>query len=211
MKDFNFYEFAGILVPGTIVVLGARSIFPELAVAIPQSDGGFDELGVFLVVAYAGGHLVQAIAHIFENLWWKVNGGMPSDWIRSGNRQLLAPAQVQRIIALVRDNLRLPDFDLSKATAREWYAVTRQMYAQIELAGKNERAETFNGNYGLNRGTAVSLIAVAAMTIAHDPSRYWFCTILVGLALLAFSRMHRFGEHYARELFVKYLQMEKPQ
>jgi hypothetical protein len=67
--------------------------------------------------------------------------------------------------------------------------------------------DTFNGNYGLNRGLAAGLPAALALmpTQAAVDWRVVVC-VLVG-AGLALYRMHRFARHYARELFVQFLQL----
>lgn len=63
------------------------------------------------------------------------------------------------------------------------------------------------GNYGLNRGIAAGLLVVVVATLLQTPIN-WLAVTGVGVAAaLATYRMHRFARHYARELFVQFLQL----
>jgi hypothetical protein len=38
-------------------------------------------LGVFVLIAYATGHLLGAIGNLIEAVHWRTQGGMPTNWI----------------------------------------------------------------------------------------------------------------------------------
>jgi len=61
MKSLDQYEFTGILVPGVIALYGLARMFPETVGLVGEKDFSVGELGLFVVLAYAAGHLVQAI------------------------------------------------------------------------------------------------------------------------------------------------------
>ncbi len=64
----------------------------------------------------------------------------------------------------------------------------------------------FNGNYGLNRGMAAALLAILVLAFVTHGLAAWTAAILLAIgAAIAVFRMHRFGVHYARELFVQFL------
>jgi len=48
-----------------------------------------------VLIAYAAGHLVAAIANALETLFWGSLGGMPSDWITRDPPALLSEDQVE--------------------------------------------------------------------------------------------------------------------
>lgn len=211
MKQFDYYEFTGILVPGIAVLAGFMILFPDNSVLDSIKDISIGGLGLFVVLAYVAGHLIQALGNVLENIWWKAWGGMPSDWVRGKPNSLLAPAQVKALETDAQQRLGFKDLNIAGLTAAQWYAVTRQIHAEIASAGRANRVEIFNGNYGLNRGLAAALFAVALATIIFQPWRTEIAVVAFLAGCLALYRMHRFARHYARELFVQFLQLPAQQ
>lgn len=207
MKQFDFYEFAGILLPGAIALVALVLLFPQWGTPTLIKDLGLGGLGVFLVLAYALGHLVQAVGNFVEWVWWKCWGGMPSDWVCKKPECLLAPQQSALLVERVRAQQGLSQFDIASAARHDWYAVTRQVYAAVAGAGRANRIDVFNGNYGLNRGLAAGFLVALVLMIVKGPADWRLVVaVVIGLALSIY-RMHRFGRHYARELFVQFLQL----
>jgi hypothetical protein len=69
--------------------------------------------------------------------------------------------------------------------------------------GKVERIDTFNGNYGLNRGLCSGFFALALVAAVHAQ---WYVVIgFLVLAIVFAYRAYRFGVHYARELYLQFL------
>lgn len=209
MRKFDFYEFAGILTPGATVIVGISVIFPSIGAFLKGAEFSVGDLGIFVLIAYVGGHLVQAVGNLIEYLWWKSRGGWPTDWPRSGKHFLISDEQIDGL------NGRLSSLLGSDTTKRlkemshmAWFATTRQMYAAVQQAQHANRIDTFNGNYGLCRGIAAAFSALAILALVSHPVAWWkpILLLLVGAAV-ALYRMHRFGRYYAREIFVQYLQL----
>ncbi len=209
MKDWDFYQIAGVIAPGMVLVVGGSILFfPAyynglLAVA-NVSLGSF---GVGLILAYVAGQLLQAIGNGVEAVWWRLWGGMPTDWIRTSKHEIVAPAQRELVQSRVRDIINDSSFTLSHATNKHWHVITRQIYAAVAAANRSARVDIFNGNYGLCRGIAAALLLLlAGSTVVHW--REWKIEVVLALLMtLAVYRMHRFGVRYGRELFVQYLQL----
>jgi hypothetical protein len=91
---------------------------------------------------------------------------------------------------------------------RDWYSITRQVYAEVAARSSNSRVDIFNGNYGLTRGIASALLIGLVLLLIVHGFTYWqiILALLVGIGV-ALYRMHRFGILYARELFVQFLQL----
>lgn len=205
MKQFDFYEFTGILVPGVVSLMGVLLLFPDVFRPDFIKDFSVGGLGLFVVLAYVLGHLVQAIGNVVEAAWWKLWGGMPTDWVRTKPDRLLAPSQVAALGKLIRERLGLEETEITNSTRSQWYWLTCQIYAQVSNAGRASRIDVFNGNYGLNRGIAAGLLAVISVALLNSPTNWAFIGGMGIAVALALYRMHRFARHYARELFVQFL------
>ena len=213
MRSFDFYEFAGVVAPGAVALLGITLVHPELLHArVNLGDitvGGF---GVFAILAYVAGHLVQGLGNAIEWAWWRLWGGLPTDWVRTSRHQLLAMAQVRTLEAQLGPKLGLLDPpEISSLDARAWFGITRQIYAAVQGAGRANRVDVFNGNYGLFRGVAAALVVVVGLElIAHRTQNR--IALVIGLVTigLALYRMHRFGRHYGQEVFMQFLQLPLP-
>lgn len=207
MRNFDFYEFTGILIPGALILSILTFLLPGMPGILQGiSSVSVGGLGVFVLVAYAAGHLVQGIGNLVEVVFWKVQGGMPTEWVRTAPEKLLSSAQVGRIKAKVGLLLSLDqEKEISSFSAREWFAITRQVYVAVLAAGKSQRIDVFNGNYGLLRGIASSLLVGLAL-LPFSTSQGWIpALVITASCAIAFMRMRRFGIHYGRELFVQFV------
>jgi hypothetical protein len=211
MKKFDFYEFAGVLCPGAVVVFGLSKIYPTLAPLISKQEGAsIGDLGFFVILSYIAGHLVQAVGNVFEKFWWMCWGGLPSNWLRSTRERLLTKEQKEHLRLKFEKLTGTHIKPISDLRKKEWFVITRRMYAIVSHAGRSGRIDIFNGNYGMFRGIGAAMFVLIAASLVEvgwqHPRRY---AILGGALILALLRMHRFGVHYARELFVQFLTTEK--
>jgi chromate transport protein ChrA len=210
-KQFDFYEFAGIVMPGAILVAGLAQAVPQVGSIIAVKDMTLGTLGLFLILAYAAGHLIQTVGNLIENLWWSCFHGMPTDWVRTNRGHLLSDNQRTALERQIPAKLGLTGtITLSQSDQRQWFSITRQIYAAVAAANRSTRVDVFNGNYGLNRGLAASLLVVATVVFVENHANCPFAVGLIIAAAAAIYRMHRFGRHYARELFVQFLQLSPP-
>jgi hypothetical protein len=196
-RTFDFYEYAGVIIPGAVVVLALLWLFPE-ARPLFAKEGGvtFGELGIFVIVAYATGQLVQGIGNAIEWIWSKITGGMPSSRVFDGD--YFAPDQYRRLVELLQTRLQIQNpSDLRPHDRR---AVVREVYAYVLGAGKMARVDTFNGNYGLLRGLCAAFVVVFAAALVLGKGPYVISATIICFCL-AVQRMHRFSKHYATELF----------
>jgi hypothetical protein len=207
MRQFDFYEFTGIFAPGATALAGMLLLAPDFIAPETIKDFSVGGLGLFIVLAYVLGHLTQAVGNGIEWAWWRLCRGMPTDWLRTKPDCLLAPSQFAALEKAIKVHLRLDDIRIVESTREQWYAVTRHVYAAVAGAGRAARVDVFNGNYGLNRGIGAGLLVVLVIALINRPVDL---SIVGGVAvalILAIFRMHRFARHYARELFVQFLQL----
>ena len=210
MKTFDFYEFVGVLTPGAVVLYTVSKIAPSTGFFINVSDFTVGDLGLFVILAYVVGHLVQTVGNVLETIFWKPFGGMSTNWVLNPNCKLLSGAQIASIPGQLQQTTSIDlQKPLSEMTSREWFPITRQIYAAVSAAGLAQRADTFNGNYGMFRGISAAFLLCAVLNAVVYGHTGWPMTLgLLGAAILALIRMHRFGSHYARELFVQFLQIK---
>lgn len=207
MKQFDFYQIAGVIAPGIVVIAGGALLFlPEkgnLELFTNLSVGSF---GLSLILSYAVGQLLQTIGNAVEWVFWKLCGGMPTDWVRTGKKQLIDTAQLVLLQKRVKLILNDSKFSFNATTEKSWYAVTRQIYAAVSSSKRSARIDVFNGNYGLCRGIAAGFIVLFVGMVVTVQS-WELLIITLFLITLAIYRMHRFGVNYGRELFVQFLQI----
>lgn len=207
MRQFDYYEFAAILLPGVAALTGILVAYPTAIHLEILKDFSVGDLGLFVLIAYLIGHLVQSIGNGLEFVWWKLFRGMPTSWVRAEPNKLLASSQRSLLEISVRERLGLQEFSLAQVSDRDWYSITRQIYAAIAAASRTSRVDVFNGTYGLHRGIAAGFLVFLVATLSQPPINWWFAGGAAIAIVLAMARMHRFARHYARELFVQFLQL----
>lgn len=206
MKHFDFYEFAGLIVPGTTLLVALVTFFPSILPVASGSSMNLGEVAVGAVLAYGTGHVVQAFGNLLEAAWWKVMGGMPSDWVGKGATTFLHSKQLEALPQKIAEQLRIEGVTLNGDS--RWSGITRQAYAAVSASGRANRIDIFNGNYGLCRGLAASfLVVVILIALRFGYRRPDVLSLAAAAFLLSGWRAHRFGVHYARELFVQFLQL----
>jgi hypothetical protein len=199
-RTFDFYEYAGIIVPGAVLLMAIVLLFPESRGLFSKDGVTLGELGLFIIVAYAAGQLVQAVGNCIEWVWWKCWGGWPSGKVLCG--KALSTDQKRRLLEALKP--ALASADPSKLSTSERLAVVREVYSEIASAGKAARVDSFNGSYGLMRGLAAAFAVAFGLAIVTSKSVI-ILSVLAVLFLLAICRMHRYGWRYATELFVQFL------
>jgi len=203
-RNFDFYEYAGVIIPGVILTLGLLLFFPEARTLFTKEDITFGEFGLFVIVAYAAGQLIQAFGNYIEWLWWKLCGGMPSEQALAGH--YISAEHRKRLIEALKKDPKIGR-DILSCDNAEYTATVREVYAAVSTAGKASRVDTFNGNYGLLRGLAAALLTLIVVAFVLGTGLYTIGALVI-LVLLALQRMHRFAVHYATELFTQYLLLE---
>lgn len=207
MKDFDFYQIAGVIAPGMVVIAGVVFLFfPEEQKAVLSiSNVSIGGLGVGLLIAYVVGQLLQAIGNGFEEFWWWIRGGWPTDWVRTGKHKPMQPDQLMIIQEKLRVILKNDHFNVESLTRKEWRSVTSQIYSKVENANVNRRVDIFNANYGLSRGLVATTFVLMFGQVLCCGWTIAIWLFLLGLLILSIYRMDRAGRTYARELFSKFL------
>lgn len=203
MQKMTFYEQIGIVIPGALLLFGLFLYFPSLQSLIGNTGVSVGELGLFLLISYAAGHFIAAIANLIENLFWSFFGGMPSLWVVNKRPTILSPQQLEQLRLKIASRLQFDFANLYGIERTVWFPICRQVYADVAKNGKPDRIDTFNGNYGLNRGLMAACLTLASVGALNEN---W--EIVVGLLVCTAVygyRAYRFGVYYARELYLQFL------
>jgi hypothetical protein len=202
MNKMTFYEQVGIVVPGSVFVFGLLFFFPVLQSVLTKDGVSLGDLGIFVLLSYAAGHLVAAVGNVGESLFWRLFGGMPTDWITRIDTTLLSSPQIDLVERKVETRLGITE-KVRGLDPKVWWPISRQIYADIAKNGKPERIDTFNGNYGLNRGLASACFALGCVAVVQ--AKWSIALGLLALTAVYDFRAYRFGVHYARELYLQFL------
>ncbi len=211
-RDFDFYEFVGYLMPGAFILFLVSMSVPTTRAMFLSKDLSVGVLSIFVLMSYVAGHLVQAFSTLWEEVFWKWDGGWPSAWVLHQNQNLLSNEQIARLPQEIKQKLGIEIVDLDNSiTPGHWRPITSQMYAAVKSSDRATRIDIFSGNYLLLRGIASGFIIVE-IGIPFVHTGHVFLTYLGVMILqcLALHRMRRFGIHYARELYVQFLQLPTP-
>ena len=203
MNKLTFYEQVGIVLPGSVFLFGLLLFFPVLQTVLTKDGVSVGELGIFVLLSYAAGHLIAAIGNAAESFLWGLVGGMPSDWVTRTQTSLLSGPQIDLLEKEVRTRLGITVGKIRGLDPKIWWPISRQIYADVAKNGKAERIDTFNGNYGLTRGLAAASFALAC--IAASQMKWSIALGLLVLTAVYDYRAYRFGVHYARELYLQFL------
>jgi hypothetical protein len=200
----TFYEQVGIVIPGSVLLVGLLFYFPALNLLLAKDGVTLGQFGIFLLLSYGLGHLLAAVGNALEWALWKVAGGMPTDWvIKVKGTSLLSSAQIQALATKVTARLGIKIENIVGMDRKAWFPISRQIYADVAKNGKPDRIETFNGNYGLNRGLAAATLVLAAVSTVEGKGTIAAAFILV--AVVYGYRAFRFARYYAREMYVQFL------
>lgn len=204
MRNFDFYEFVALIVPGLCFCSFVVYIYhPEL-----MTSGSVQLAGLLLPLGYAIGHLLHGLGNIFErasSLFSRQSSGACVVTLGCrdfpNNLKQKFSENLARCLDITDPNI--PEKDRDKVFA--------QMIMYVGLHSLGGRVNIFNANYSLFRGLLSACFACAALVLICQNRlaanlTFWFWLIM--LALISFLRMRRFSRYYAREVLFVFCSMK---
>jgi len=197
--DFDSFEFAGLIVPGSVMVFLYIYFSPQIASTIQPTLG----IAAGLLASYAMGHLVAAIGNLLEPVLPYLGvhklDDVPSECFeRRGYADDNQIAEIERLIQakLGRRGLGKPNSVLRKT-------VVKQIYLLIAMKNASKRLDTFNGLYNLSRGLSVAFVLSAALSAIGR--QYVLVAAFLLAAMLTIYRTGKFKSLYSTELLQGFL------
>jgi hypothetical protein len=201
-EKFSSYQQVAILIPGAVFILGLIILVPDLRSFFSRIWRPWDHLARFIcrgacrcctrkstrmrVVGNAGRNAFQ----LGDRAGAKITSSRPDKAARSPHS------------CATRYSCLKPTGSYATRLASD----NSQLYRDV-LANNPGRIETFNGNYGLNRGLGAGLLALAALFGIVPPHRWTIALCLGTIALVYFVRMDRFGRYFAREVLTGFFNL----
>ncbi|UAJ12439.1 hypothetical protein [Polymorphobacter megasporae] len=205
-KGFDPYEITGIIIPGTVLTLLLAAEASPFRSMLGSDGLTVGDLGLFVLIAFVFGHLVQALGNLIELAIWP-RCGLPTNLVLEESQSLVSPAQRGALQAGVTAMEGEPA-NITGLNRDVWRAITTRAYARVRTAGRSMRIDIANRTYGLCRGLVAALtIALLWCIYAHRDQP----GLLAALALMivaAVWRMRRAGIHYARALFLEFIDLD---
>lgn len=202
-KSFDAYEVVGVIAPGVIVTLLLALENPSLRSLLGKDGLSVGDFGLFLVLAFVLGHLLQALGNVLEVVVWPISG-LPTNRARFAKTKLVTPAQRDalqaQVAAMEGDAKALETYDRDA-----WRAVTTRAYGVVRAAGRTIRIDNANRTYALGRGlTAAFGVCLVWYVVMHRQDWQTIAALAVMLAASVW-RMRRAGVHYARALVLEFI------
>lgn len=204
-KTFDAYEVIGIITPGAVVAFFLSLSWPEFRTLLGTESFSLGDLGLFLIAAFVLGHLLQALGNLLEIAAFPI-GGLPTQWVRMAGQTLLTDKQRNALEARVQ-SMEGSTTPIHALDRQSWRAITSRVYDRVRTAGRSARIDFSNRTYGMTRGLTAALLLGLGWTLTQHPHNRVLTATLLVLSLAAVWRMRRAAKHYARSLFLAFIDL----
>ncbi|MEN8951806.1 hypothetical protein [Planktotalea arctica] len=206
---FDPYEFIAVMIPGALPTLTVSLLVPDVATLLLTNGVELGAFGIFLIVSFVVGHVVQLFGNMIEKAETFVTYGPVDMAVRSSRRPMDAD-QWQRFVNVI-ETLGLTT--QQGPTHETWPGIRREVYARLSADGRTERIDMFNRTYGLCRGmVAGALLSSGIMLLLGEADSWKTAILVVGLlALPLYVRMRRFSRYYFNEIVSQFLATQNEQ
>ncbi len=233
-RSFDYYEFAGIIIPGTLAVFGIAFIFNVFNIRI-ESVGATTVL-IMLMMAYPAGHFLQELGYSVEDWLWKFRykNCEPDEIFNSSYRSAhnyFNDNEIEAVKNHIHKRLKIKTESLKSPMSRdEWKKIKRRIEADIFKNNPGTKFDIFNGIKGFSRGllASLSLLFVLNMlaflvqiNVLHFPFSENLTdilpdlfTLLISASILLFSmllskdRLVRYSENLIQQTFAEFLLLQ---
>ncbi len=203
---FDPYEFIAVAIPGALPTLTISLLVPEVAAVILANGVDLGSFGIFLIVSFVVGHVVQVVGNLIEQIENLLTFGTIDLAVRDKRRPMPSEQWDRFCASLAEAGISAK----AGITSDSWPGIRREVYARLLADGRTDRIDMFNRTYGLCRGMVAGTAISAAMTLilGGEDAWQWSAMIVVLLALPLYVRMRRFSKHYFNEIVSQFLSLK---
>ena len=201
--SFDAYEYIGVIIPGALPTLAASLLIPEVASVISTDGVELGAFGIFLIVSYIVGHVVQLFGNWIETLEDLVGWGKDALVLNDARRPIRAD-RWQRFLSTLRSEGILEQGDMDTSS---WQGVRKEVYAILQADARTQRIDAFNRTYGMCRGMVAGTILTTGLILVLGGTEHLSKAVLtiVLLTLPLYIRMRRFSRYYFTEIINQFL------
>lgn len=194
MNSFDAYEYVGVIIPGALPTLASILLFPELTSLINTEGVALGEFGIFIMVCFVIGHVVQMVGGLVDRAQ-DILGIGKADLAINNKDEWFGELQWSRFTEMAsgaHSSINRDNYD----------QVVRSVYAIVRAEGRADRVDAFNRNFGMCRGlVAGSLVTIGLLVFTNGIGALYHAFILfIFLTLPLFIRMRRFSRLFISEL-----------
>lgn len=209
MSDkFSYYDVIANIVPGLITLGLMIWLFGFFDITFAFNTSEILGVGLGLAVAYAIGHVLQALSSFLQPIYFYLWGGRPSDNLLSGRNSMLGGGRDQ-IVAQLKESFRI-----NNKTDDEEYSEIFTRAMSLVSAEKIGRVEAFNASYAFHRALLTTawilasvltvIVITSALNLVSLPESNEPLLIITVLgwcaAIVEFFRARQRGYYYAKEV-----------
>ncbi|WP_224826487.1 hypothetical protein [Cognatishimia sp. MH4019] len=206
---FDPYEFIAVAIPGALPTLTVSLLVPEVAAVIMANGVDLGSFGIFLIVSFVVGHVVQLVGNVIEQIEAFVTFGAIDMAVREERRPVHSEQWHRFCNHLAEASISGP----AGITSKTWPGLRREVYARLSADGRTERIDMFNRTYGLCRGMVAGAAISAGVLLFFGDENGWKLSamVVVFLALPLYVRMRRFSRYYFTETVSQFLSLGSDQ
>jgi hypothetical protein len=204
--SFDAYEYVGVIIPGALPTLAASLLIPEVASVISSEGVELGTLGIFLIMSFVVGHVVQLIGNWIETTEDMLGLGKDA-LVLNETRRPMDAGRWQRFLSVLRSEGIIDREELNSSL---WQGTRKEVYAALQAEKRTQRIDAFNRTYGMCRGMVAGTILTVGLVLILGGTEHQSLALLIFVILTVplYVRMRRFSRHYFTEIVSQYLALK---
>lgn len=204
--SFDAYEYVGVIIPGALPTLAASLLIPEVSSVISSEGVELGTLGIFLIMSFVVGHVVQLIGNWIETIEDMLGLGKDA-LVLSETRRPMHVDRWQRFLSVLRSEGII---DRGELNSSSWQGTRKEVYAALQADKRTQRIDAFNRAYGMCRGMVAGTILTVGLILILGGTEHQSLALIIFVLLTVplYVRMRRFSRHYFTEIVSQFLALK---